>query len=112
MFFGSRLKDAMLAAGFTDPARFAKKMGISRTTVEKWLESPVVCMSGKNLVIAAALLSVRAHWLATGEGVMQRFHAAVYTEEEMLSAFRLLTPRERVMLRDMAGIVLKFSRED
>lgn len=112
MPFAKRLRASMLAAGYTEPEKLAKKLGVSTVIVRRWLKSPRPNMSAENLVSCAKVLSVRAHWLATGEGAMQRFHASEYTEDDMLNTFRQLSDREKVFLRDLAGIILKFSQED
>jgi len=114
MQFGGRLRDAMTAAGFSeqDVPKIAKRLGVSRQIVKKWLMSPVANLSAIHLVALAKLLSVRAHWLATGEGPMVRLHASTYSEKELLKTFRALSKREQVLLRDALGLILKFSQED
>lgn len=111
MPFGRRLKLAMTLSGFSVP-RLATKLGVSQQIVRKWLASPTPNLSASHLVNASKLLSVRAHWLATGEGPQLRYHASEYTREEFLMTFESLSKRDRVFLRDVMGLILKFSQED
>lgn len=112
MPFARRLKAAMLAAGYVGPEKLAKKLGVSTVIVRRWLKSPRPNMSATNLVSCSTVLSVRAHWLATGQGTMTRFHASEFTEEDMLKTFRQLSDREKVFFRELAGFILRFSQED
>lgn len=112
--FARRLRAAMLASGYEekDAPKIAQRLGVSRQIVKKWLVSPTPALSALHLVELAKLLSVRAHWLATGEGPMLRYHASEYTEAELLKTFRSLSKREQLLLRDVMGLILKFSQED
>lgn len=68
-------------------------------------------MSARNLIRAAVLLNVRAHWLATGEGSPQRFNPMEYTQDEFLQTYLGLTGNERRILRDVASALMKY-RDD
>lgn len=110
MPFAGRLKAAMLAAAL-DTKSVADKLEVTPQVVRRWLRDKEPHMSAKHLVSLAAVLNVRAHWLATGEGPASRFNSSAYTEAEMVEAFRALSPSERKLLRDVVGIILKH-RED
>jgi len=112
MRFGERLKQAMSTGGYSTPEALSSKMGVSPQIIRRWLKSKEPNLSAENLVSAARVLSVRAHWLATGEGPTIRYHSSRYSEAEMLAAFRNMSEREKVLLRDLAGIILKFTQEN
>ena len=105
--FGKRLRVSMITAGVSLDS-LAKQLGVSPQIVRKWIRDTEPHLSAKHLLDAAKLLHVRGHWLGTGEGPATRFHASEYSEEEMLKMFRALGERERVLLRDLAGIIFKY----
>lgn len=109
--FGTRLKSAMLTAGVKGAKELAVKAGVSPQVVRRWLSNTEPHLSAKHLLQVAKVLHVRAHWLGSGEGPANRFHANEYNERELLQTFRNLNNRERVLLRDIMGIVLKFKSD-
>lgn len=109
--FGKRLKAAMMAAGIFDNAELAGKMNVPVQTIRRWLRMTDPDLSAKSLLRLAVILNVRAHWLGTGEGPLHRFHASTYTKEELTAAFDGLGERERVLLRDVMGTILRYRKD-
>jgi transcriptional regulator with XRE-family HTH domain len=109
--FGVRLKTAMTAAGIKNAEDLARKSGIPPQVIRRWLKDEEPHLSARHLLDIARLLHVRVHWLGTGEGPKLRFHATRYTEADMLEAFRSLGERERVIVRDFIGCMLRFMED-
>jgi len=68
--FGHRLKAAMFAAGITSPALLARRCGVSRQSVEKWMKASKPRLSATHLLGLANCLHVRMRWLMTGDGII------------------------------------------
>jgi len=109
--FGVRLRAAMLAAGITETEVLAKRVGVSPQVVRKWLRDEKPSLSAENIVSLSEQLNVRVMWLARGTGPLHSFTVAAYTEPELLSAFRTLGKKERVLVRDFIGLLMRYSGE-
>lgn len=106
--FGLRLKAAMLAAGVVDTDSLAKRVGVSPQVVRKWLRDKEPSLSAENIVSLSEVLNVRVLWLARGRGPIHSFTVKEYTEPELLSAFRTLGKKERVLVRDFIGLLMRY----
>lgn len=109
--FGLRLKAAMLAAGVVDTDSLAKRVGVSPQVVRKWLRDKEPSLSAENIVSLSEVLNVRVLWLARGRGTIHSFTVKEYTEPELLSAFRTLGKKERVLVRDFIGLLMRYQDE-
>jgi transcriptional regulator with XRE-family HTH domain len=109
--FGLRLKAAMLAAGVVDTDSLAKRVGVSPQVVRKWLRDKEPSLSAENIVSLSEVLNVRVLWLARGRGPIHSFTVKEYTEPELLSAFRTLGKKERVLVRDFIGLLMRYQDE-
>jgi transcriptional regulator with XRE-family HTH domain len=106
--FGLRLKAAMLAAGVVDTDSLAKRVGVSPQVVRKWLRDKEPSLTAENIVSLSETLNVRVMWLARGTGQLHNFTVKEYTEPELLSAFRTLGKKERVLVRDFIGLLMRY----
>ena len=109
--FGLRLKAAMLAAGVVDTDSLAKRVGVSPQVVRKWLRDKEPSLTAENIVSLSETLNVRVMWLARGTGQLHNFTVKEYTEPELLSAFRTLGKKERVLVRDFIGLLMRYQDE-
>lgn len=106
--FGARLKAAMLAAGVTETEVLAKKVGVSPQVTRKWLRDRCPHLSAENIVSLSEILNVRVLWLARGRGPIHSFTVKEYTEPELISAFRTLGAKEKVLVRDFIGLLMRY----
>lgn len=106
--FGARLKASMMAAGITDTAVLAGKVGVSPQVVRKWLRDRCPHLSAENIVSLSEILNVRILWLAKGRGPIHSFTVREYTEPELLDAFRTLGHKEKVLVRDFIGLLMRY----
>jgi transcriptional regulator with XRE-family HTH domain len=67
--FGDRLRDAMLVHGYT-AAEFARRVGVPRQTVAKWLKMHTADLSAEHCCRASEVLGIRTYWLIRGIGKM------------------------------------------
>ena len=108
MSFGSRLKASMLASGISETEVLAKKVGVSAQVVRKWLRSEKPALSAENIVSLSEVLNVRVLWLANGRGPIHSFTVREYTEPELISAFRALGQKEKILVRDFIGLLMRY----
>lgn len=106
--FGLRLKAAMLAAGVTETETLAKRVGVSPQVIRKWLRSKNAALSAENIVSLSEVLNIRVLWLARGRGPIHSFTVKEYTEPELISAFRTLGAKEKVLVRDFIGLLMRY----
>ncbi len=108
--FGKRLEAAMTAAGMS-ASSLGKQIGVAPQVVNRWLKMPEPNLSARNLLRTAETLKVRVFWLGAGKGPIQSFMAYEYSEAELLSSFRTLGKKEKVLVRDFIGLVMRY-RDD
>jgi len=106
--FGARLRGSMLAAGVTETESLAKRVGVSAQVVRKWLRSENPALSAENIVSLSEVLNVRVLWLANGRGPIHSFTVKEYTEPELISAFRTLGAKEKILVRDFIGLLMRY----
>lgn len=106
--FGNRLRAAMLAAGITETDTLARRVGVSPQVIRKWLRDRCPHLSAENIVSLSEVLNVRVLWLAKGRGPIHSFTVREYTEPEMISAFRTLGPKEKILVRDFIGLLMRY----
>lgn len=70
MALSDRIRAALANGSDLSQSGLAKACGISRASVNAWVNGKTDSIDGKFLTTAAAYLSVSAHWLSTGEGPM------------------------------------------
>lgn len=70
MALSDRINAALAAKKGLTQAGLARACGISRASVNAWVNGKTDSIDGKFLTTAAAYLGVNAHWLSTGEGPM------------------------------------------
>lgn len=109
--FGARLKAAMLAAGITDNASIAERIGVSPQIVRKWLRDKSPNLSAGNIVSLSEVLNVRVMWLANARGPIHAFTAQGYTDAEMIDAFRTLTDADKRLVRDFIGLLMRYQAQ-
>lgn len=66
-----RIKEA-IEKSEVDVLDVAKKCGVSRQAVYKWMRGETKQISGENLVVLAAITGYEPMWLMTGEGEKTR----------------------------------------
>lgn len=62
-----RISDAMMAAGIRTPSELARRMGLPRQTVHRWLSEGIGNINYKNLLKLSDALNVNARWIMYGE---------------------------------------------
>lgn len=70
MALSDRINAALSVGKGLTQAGLARACGISRASVNAWVNGKTDSIDGKYLTTAAAYLGVSAHWLSTGEGPM------------------------------------------
>lgn len=70
MALSDRINAALSGGKGLTQAGLARACGISRASVNAWVNGKTDSIDGKYLTTAAAYLGVSAHWLSTGEGPM------------------------------------------
>jgi len=70
MSLSDRINAALSGGKGLTQAGLARACGISRASVNAWVNGKTDSIDGKYLTTAAAYLGVSAHWLSTGEGPM------------------------------------------
>lgn len=98
----------MLAAGITETDTLARRVGVSPQVIRKWLRDRCPHLSAENIVSLSEILNVRVLWLAKGRGPIHSFTVREYTEPEMISAFRTLGPKEKILVRDFIGLLMRY----
>lgn len=71
MALSDRINAALAAKKGLTQAGLARACGISRASVNAWVNGKTDSIDGKFLTTAASYLGVSAHWLSTGEGPMR-----------------------------------------
>ena len=51
---------------------------------------------------------MRVIWLARGTGQVHNFTVREYSEPELVDAFRTLGKKERVLVRDFIGLLMRY----
>lgn len=62
-----RIREAMLTARIRNASDLARKLGLPRQTVHRWLADGIANITYKNLLKLADTLNVNARWIAFGE---------------------------------------------
>ena len=62
-----RIRNAMQTAGIRNASDLARKLGLPRQTVHRWLADGIANISYKNLLKLADTLNVNARWIVFGE---------------------------------------------
>ena len=106
--FGTRLRAAMLAAGIRENKELARRLKVSPQVVRKWLREEKPSLSAENIVSLSEVLNVRVIWLARGTGQLHNFTVREYSEPELVDAFRTLGKKERVLVRDFIGLLMRY----
>lgn len=70
MALSDRIRAALANGSDLSQSGLAKACGISRASVNAWVNGKTDSIDGKYLTTAASYLGVSAHWLSTGEGPM------------------------------------------
>lgn len=70
MALSDRIRAALANGTDLSQSGLAKACGISRASVNAWVNGKTDSIDGKYLTTAAYYLGVSAHWLSTGEGPM------------------------------------------
>lgn len=70
MALSDRIRAALANGPDLSQSGLAKACGISRASVNAWVNGKTDSIDGKYLTTAAYYLGVSAHWLSTGEGPM------------------------------------------
>lgn len=70
MALSDRIRAALPKGSGLSQSGLAKACGISRASVNAWVNGKTDSIDGKFLTTAASYLGVSAHWLSTGEGPM------------------------------------------
>lgn len=70
MALSDRIRAALANGSDLSQSGLAKACGISRASVNAWVNGKTDSIDGKYLTTAAYYLGVSAHWLSTGEGPM------------------------------------------
>lgn len=70
MALSDRIRAALANGSDLSQSGLAKACGISRASVNAWVNGKTDSIDGKFLTTAASYLGVSAHWLSTGEGPM------------------------------------------
>ncbi len=70
MALSERIRAALANGSDLSQSGLAKACGISRASVNAWVNGKTDSIDGKYLTTAAYYLGVSAHWLSTGEGPM------------------------------------------
>ncbi len=109
--FGERLKSAMFAAGVENAEALAKLIGVTPQIVRKWMRDEKIRLSAENIVSLAEHLNVRIKWLARGTGQIHNFTVRSYTEAELIGAFRTLGKREKILVRDFIGMLMRYGED-
>jgi transcriptional regulator with XRE-family HTH domain len=106
--FGARLRAAMLAAGISENHELARRLKVTPQVVRKWLREEKPSLSAENIVSLSEVLNVRVIWLARGTGQVHNFTVSKYSEAELIDAFRTLGTKEKIMLRDFIGLLMRY----
>ena len=106
--FGARLRAAMLAAGISENHELARRLKVTPQVVRKWLREEKPSLSAENIVSLSEVLNVRVIWLARGTGQVHNFTVREYSEPELVDAFRTLGAKEKIMLRDFIGLLMRY----
>lgn len=70
MALSDRIRTSLSRRADLSQAGLARACGISRASVNAWVNGKTDSIDGKFLTTAASYLGVNAHWLSTGEGAM------------------------------------------
>ncbi len=62
-----RINEAMVVEGIESPSGLARKIGLPRQTVHRWLSDGISNINYRNLLKLADALNVNARWLMYGE---------------------------------------------
>ena len=97
----------MLAAGVTNTEILARRLKVSPQVIRKWLRDTKPRLSAENIVSLSEHLNVRVMWLCKGNGPIHAFSAAEYTDTELLKAFVVLGVKDRRLVRDFVGMLMR-----
>ena len=62
-----RINDAMAVARIRTPSELARRMGLPRQTIHRWLSDGVANINYRNLLKLSDVLNVNARWIMFGE---------------------------------------------
>ncbi len=90
-----RIRDAMIAAGIEGVGDLARRLGLPRQTVHRWLQGSIKNMTYENLFRLADLLNVSARWLAVGDVDPSKYIVKDEQEVEMMAIIRDMSHHTR-----------------
>lgn len=90
MTFGGRVKIQMALRGINSPSELARRMGLPRQTISKWLNDEVRDVGLANLFKLSDTLDCSARWLATKEGTSYRAIRMGIEEKRLIDIYNAM----------------------
>jgi len=91
----ARIRDAMIARGISSPAELARRLGVPRQTVHRWLNADVKNITHENLFRLGDVLNISARWLALGDVDPSKSKLKNEFDSEVLEIYRNLSAHNR-----------------
>lgn len=97
--FAERLRDASLAAGL-QPADLAKRIGVSKATIYRWLQSnEAPSIDGRVCIKLSNTLRVSVRYLLLGDGEPALRMSVTPEESALIEGYRRMPDQRRKRLR-------------
>ena len=93
--FSGRIRLAMAVRGINSEAELSRRCGVSRQTLNRWINGHAETMRAQQFIKLALVLDVNGVWLALGESNMTRPMSMSPDESKMLELFRACQPTQR-----------------
>jgi len=91
----ARIRDAMIARGIASPAELARRLGVPRQTVHRWLNADVKNITHEHLFRLGDVLNISARWLALGDVDPSKSKMKSEFDAEVLEIYRAMSPHNR-----------------
>lgn len=87
---GRRIHAGMATSGYSNVAQLARKVGVSRQTVRRWLYDPNVTPTAVDSFALSDALHLSARWIVTGLGEPTPREPLLPNEKKLLCRYREL----------------------
>lgn len=91
----TRIRDAMIARGISSPSELARRLGVPRQTVHRWLNGDVRNMTHEHLFRLGDVLNISGRWLALGDVDPSKYKVKDEYGSEALMLYREMPERTR-----------------
>lgn len=100
---GRRIRIGMASAGIVSESDLARRVGVSRQTVRRWLYDPLVRVEAVTLFRLSDALHLSARWIVTGQGCPTPRMSLTPSAQQLIEIYDALPAAARTVLLSAAA---------